>query len=509
MTPEASGTSRGFAIVGRIAKLLRSDRRPAEAVLAAADLLRQELPAQAVTVWLREPGGSAFHALPSASPRIAETLEALPPLGPGSLRHPLTHDGKTLGVLEAVGGGENGERDEILEVVADLFAPFLAAVELSEDLAYEVAVRTREVEEQRLFTSLIIDCLPVGLYVVDRDYRIQIWNRKREMGDHGVRRDAVLGRQVFEILTRQVPERLKAEFDEVFESGKTSVLEVEVPVESDIRFYRISKIPMCLDEDRVTHVITVGEDVTEWRAIQQQILQSEKLAAVGQLAAGVMHEINNPLATIGACVAAMEGRFDEISGPAEPVLREYAEIIDKEVERCTRIVEGLLDFSRPKGKAMRPVDVNALVGETLFLLKHHDRFKRLTVKADLATDTARVLGNREQLIQVFMALMLNALDAMEHGNGTLTVRTGAGGVRRDEVVVEFEDTGSGIPRAELTKIFEPFYTTKPQGRGTGLGLSICYGIVEQHRGRLEVESQPGWGSTFRVFLPVPAEGDTA
>jgi two-component system, NtrC family, sensor kinase len=111
-----------------------------------------------------------------------------------------------------------------------------------------------------------------------------------------------------------------------------------------------------------------------------------------------------------------------------------------------------------------------------------------------------MVGSPEQLIQVLMALMLNALDAMEHG-GQLVVRTGRSPTRADEIVVELEDSGVGIPRAEQTKIFEPFYTTKPPGRGTGLGLSICYGIVADHRGRIEVDSAPGLGATFRVYLP--------
>jgi len=111
-------------------------------------------------------------------------------------------------------------------------------------------------------------------------------------------------------------------------------------------------------------------------------------------------------------------------------------------------------------------------------------------------------GNAEQLTQVLMALMLNAVDAVDDRRGTLTVRTGKNINHPDEVVVEIEDNGVGIPRADQSKIFEPFYTTKPPGRGTGLGLSICYGIVEEHRGRIEVDSQPGRGSIFRVFLPV-------
>jgi signal transduction histidine kinase len=231
-------------------------------------------------------------------------------------------------------------------------------------------------------------------------------------------------------------------------------------------------------------------------------MQSEKLAAIGQLAAGVMHEINNPLATISACVAAISGRVDALQNAEKATVGEYLEIIDKEVDRCTRIVDGLLDFSRPEGKSKGRVVLNALVEETLFLLKHHQRFKRLTLVRELDQSIPATHGNAEQLTQVLMALMLNAVDAMDDRHGMLTVRTGRNPNQADEVIVEIEDNGIGIPRADQAKIFEPFYTTKPPGRGTGLGLSICYGIVEDHRGRIEVESQPGRGSIFRVFLPI-------
>jgi signal transduction histidine kinase len=164
-------------------------------------------------------------------------------------------------------------------------------------------------------------------------------------------------------------------------------------------------------------------------------------------------------------------------------------------------VDGLLDFSRPKGKTKDRLALNAVVEETLFLLKHHQRFKRLGLVRELDMSIPATTGNAEQLTQVFMALMLNAIDAMDD-RGKLTVRTARNPSRSDEVLVEIEDNGIGIPRADQSKIFEPFYTTKPPGRGTGLGLSICYGIVEDHHGRIEVDSHPGRGSIFRVFLPV-------
>ncbi|HEU4953993.1 MAG TPA: ATP-binding protein, partial [Gemmatimonadales bacterium] len=362
--------------------------------------------------------------------------------------------------------------------------------------------QSREIEAQEHFISLVIDSLPVGLYVVDRDYRIQIWNRKRETGTQGLRRGEVVGRPVFDVLTRQSREQLRAEFDRVFATGEIQQSELEVAQGDEVRHFRLSKIPMRLDGDAITHVITIGEDVTEWHAVQGQILQAEKLAAIGQLAAGVMHEINNPLATIGACVAASQGRLED-GETGRDAIGEYLEIIDKEVERCTGIVDRLLDFSRPKRVVRTAVPLDAMVEETLFLLKHHHRFKGLEVTRELAPGLPSALGSREQLIQVLMALLLNAADAMEQG-GTLTIRTGRVPGRAGEIFLEVADTGPGIPREDQARIFEPFFTTKPPGRGTGLGLSICYAIVEAHQGRIEVESAPGRGARFRVHLPVAA-----
>ena len=491
-----------LALVGSVARLLNDELGTEGTLAAVAETLRRGLPAEAVALWRRDTSTPAFRAVqapPESGPGVAvRTLDALP-VRPGWCRFPLEHEGARLGLLEALVGEGTAER-EVLSIVADFLAPYLAAVELSADLAGEVAAQSREIEEHRRFTSLIVDSLPLGLYVVDRDYRIQSWNRKRETGTQGLRRDDVVGRPVFDVLTRQPAEQLRAEFDRVFETGAIQQTEHEVELGGETRYFRMSKIPMRLEGDEITHVITIGEDVTEWHRVQGQILQSEKLAGIGQLAAGVMHEINNPLATISACVAAIAGRLPK---GAEAAAGEYLEIIDREVDRCTRIVDGLLDFSRPKPTPRRPVPLNALVEETLFLLKHHQRFKRLEVVRELEPDLPDTHGSQEQLIQVLMALMLNALDAMEQG-GRLTVRTGRSSGRADEVVVEIQDTGTGIARAEQTKIFEPFYTTKPPGRGTGLGLSICYGIVADHRGHIEVDSAPGRGAVFRVHLPVQA-----
>jgi two-component system NtrC family sensor kinase len=489
-----------LALAGSVAELIGGGLEAESTLVAITDLLRWGLGADTVRLWVRATGAASFGAVSSPavpSPARVTSLEAVVS-DPRDARLALEHGGTEVGLLEA--RVEVGARErETLAVIGDILAPYLASLELSEDLAGEVVAQSREIEEHRRFTSLIIDCLPVGLYVVDREYRIQAWNRKRETGTQGLRRDDVVGRPVFEVLSRQPAEQLRAEFDRVFQTGEIQQSELEVTLGDEVRFFRLSKIPMRLDRDAITHVITIGEDVTDSRAVQGRIMQSEKLAAVGQLAAGVMHEINNPLATIGACVAAIQGKLEDGRGTTAD-LGEYLDIIDREVERCSKIVDGLLDFSRPKGQSKAALSVHGLVDETLFLLKHHQRFKRMTVDRELAAGLPRILGNKEQLIQALMALLLNAVDAMEQ-TGRLTVRA-ARGQRGDEVVVEVEDTGIGIPREDQSKIFEPFYTTKQPGRGTGLGLSICYGIVEDHRGRIEVDSIPGRGATFRVYLPV-------
>jgi two-component system, NtrC family, sensor kinase len=369
----------------------------------------------------------------------------------------------------------------------------LASARVSSDVTRKVlGVVHAALAEERHFLTKLVDSLPVGLYAVDRDYRVQAWNHKRETGMQGIARGDALGRTIFEILHRQPAESIKREIDRVLASGEIEQFETESRASGEARTYRISKIPMRLhDGDDVTHVITIGEDITEWKEAQQRVAQAEKMAAIGQLAAGVMHEINNPLATISACAESLTLELGE---------KEYLKFIDAEVERCKRIIDGLLDFSRKRPAVKEPVGLNATLERTLFLLSHHSRFKRVKVVRELGAVNALVRANADQLIQVFMALMLNAADATDKNEKpTVTVRTSEASA---QVVTEIVDNGVGIARTEVDKLFEPFYTTKPPGRGTGLGLSICYGLVADHGGRLEVESTPGHGSTFRIVLPM-------
>jgi two-component system NtrC family sensor kinase len=515
MMAETEASRAAIAILADVASYLSASLGVDEVLEGIAGALKRGIGADACCIWVRSYDGS-FRAVRARGDRAQDTrgeaeLPALmtselpaqwEPDAPFLLAR-MVYQGERLGLLECRVGPSPalGVWAEVVRTVANVLAPLLSTIALSEDLASEVALRTREIEAQRRLTSRIIDSLPVGLYVIDRDYRIQAWNRKREAGTQGISRDDAIGRSVFDVLHRQPKTLLQREFDRVFETGGMEEMEIQTESRDGPRYYRISKIPMRLDDRDVTHVITIGEDITQNKLGQQQIAQTEKLAAVGQLAAGVMHEINNPLATIGACVEALTSRLPDLPIGPQAAVAEYLEIVQSELNRCKSIVDGLLDFSRPKARAKYPVEINQVVEDALFLLRYHDRFKRIELNRQLEDGLPPVEANAEQLIQVFLDLMLNAIDAMD-GRGTLTVETKLNPDRDDEVLVELTDTGMGIPREDIAKIFEPFFTTKSPGKGTGLGLSIAYAIVQHHRGRIHVDSQIGSGSTFHVVLPV-------
>jgi len=513
LAPSAPGSApappRAFAALAGIIAELASSKVLEESIARSLESLRTALGAAECSIWLHGPAG-LVRAWGAGEPLTAAAdIEALIAT-PGSPARGLTvariaSNDRRSGALAVRSTREfDGDERTLVTAVANLLAPELAHAERSRQLEVEVEARTAEIDRERRFTEKIIDSLPVGLYVIDREYRIHAWNRKRETGMQGVSREEAIGRTIFQILHRQPHDMLRREFEDVFTTGRIQEYQMESLATGELRTYRITKIPMRLGDSAVTHVITIGEDVTDWKEAQQRFSQAEKLAAIGQLAAGVMHEINNPLATIAACAESLGFKLSDAqkSGGAMPAdAAEYLHIIDNEVSRCKQIVDGLLDFSRPKQVLKERVDLNEVVERTLLLLKHHVRFKKLAVSTELDPSLARVpQASGEGLVQVFMALLLNAMDAMGD-RGAITIRTKRGNSAQEGAVAEVADQGHGIARSELSKIFEPFYTTKAAGRGTGLGLSICYGIIQEHGGRLEVESVLGQGSTFRVILP--------
>jgi two-component system NtrC family sensor kinase len=377
-----------------------------------------------------------------------------------------------------------------------------AARQSSALLAKEVERRTAEAEAQRRFTEAIIDSLPLSLYAVDHDYRIVAWNRNRELGGQGIPRGRALGRNIFDVLTRQKRDVLDREFARAFETGEIERIEQEtIGADGETRHWLVSKIPMRAgDGNEVSHVITVGEDISTRVEANRAVARAEKLAAVGRLAAGVVHEINNPLATISACAEALESRLNEGAFDASPEvedLRDYLSLIRSEAFRCKSITNGLLDFSRTRAGEHLPVQIAEVINSAARLVAHQRRGAQIEIQIEIEEGVSPVSGDEGQLQQAVIALATNAIDAMPDG-GRLTLR---GRNENDHVLVEVSDTGLGIAPENLTKIFDPFFTTKEIGRGTGLGLAVCYGIVTEHGGRLDVQSMVGGGTTFTISLP--------
>jgi two-component system NtrC family sensor kinase len=416
---------------------------------------------------------------------------------------PLHIDGAIKGAV-IVGFLQEGELTERSTRLIDA-ATQLAAMSVNLSAHYEAAIDSsinEAREEHRKFTEAILDALPVSLYVVDQNYRIVTWNQRREEGTQGIPRDAAIGRDVFDVLEKYPQGRLRREFERAFRTGEIERIEQQsLADDGSTQHWLVSKVPMKrAGTKEVTHVITVGEDVTMRVEAVQAVNRAEKLAAVGRLAAGVVHEINNPLATIAACAEALEQRMDEgafeLSDAADD-LTEYLGLIKSEAFRCKAITTGLLDFSRIRPGDRTPVDLGDIVRSAANLISHQKRGDRISIQTSIIPDLPRVNADGGQIQQAVIALATNAIDAMPDG-GDLEFRVFGKGNR---VVIEVEDSGSGIPTENMSRIFEPFFTTKEVGKGTGLGLAVCYGIVSEHGGRLTVRSNVGKGTTFGIYLP--------
>src|ERR1051325_2670515 len=430
---------------------------------------------------------------------------------------PLKFAGKTYGAL-IVAFDKREECDETVRRLMDAAAQqaslaahismlYQSARDASTSLAGEVERRTAEVEAQRRFIEAIIDSLPLSLYAINRDYRIVAWNRNRELGELGIPRGSALGKNIFSVLTRQRRELLQAEFARVFETGQIERIEHETSAANgEVKHWLISKIPMWINANEpVSHVITVGEDITARVEANRAVARAEKIAAIGRLAAGVVHEINNPLATISACAEALESRVAEGAfdgSPEAEVLREYLGLIRSEAFRCKTITNGLLDFSRTRASQHMPVQISEVINSTARLLMHQGRGEGIEIEVEAGPGISPISGDAGQLQQAVIALATNAIDAMP-GGGRLTLRARN---LETHVLVEISDTGIGIASENLTKIFDPFFTTKEIGQGTGLGLAVCYGIVTEHGGRLDVQSSVGVGTTFTISLPALQPG---
>jgi signal transduction histidine kinase/HAMP domain-containing protein len=391
----------------------------------------------------------------------------------------------------------------------------------------EKTTRLLQVEYDRL--EAIINSPNLGIVIEDKDCNIRFMNKF-----------------LIEIFGNQVGERCYEKFkartdkcpvcpiDEILVRGKKTFTYLDRDVHG--HHYELSA-SLFQDEKGEQCILETMRDITEQKKLetqvqeytrslertnlelenalrtlketQAQLIQVEKMAAVGQLAAGVAHELNNPL---GGILGYSQFALEKMS--QKPVSQfgeqdtadflQYLKDIEQQTKRCRSIIQNLLKFSRASRKEeFEPTDVNQVVKETLAFIRHQVEKSKVKLVVRLDGSLPMVKGHASQLQQVFTNLILNGVQAMP-GGGTLTVSTGMGG-EAEMIEVAFTDTGVGIPKHSLDKIFEPFFSTKKVGEGTGLGLSVSYGLIKNHGGEIKVESKDNEGTTFSVLLPVPQD----
>ena len=376
----------------------------------------------------------------------------------------------------------------------------LAQVEESERRA--VVKLSGDIHAREQFIRSVIESLGEGLVTLDLEGRVTGWNRAIEER-YGVAPADVIGQSFLDRFPNYAQEGLAAplrkllggEMEEFTLEALTHESVYKGPVVQNL------KGTLLRQDGRPAGAVLLIQDITERVALERSARQGEKLAALGTLAAGLAHELNNPIGIISSRIEIM--LLDAEAEPLSPAVMEDLRVLHRHAQRVARIAQGLLSFARQSSGQRGPVDLNHLVEETLLLMEKQVVKDGIAVKRALAPDLPPVWGDGNALQQVMVNLLTNARDALV-GGGEIAVRTGPAPGRAGAVRLVVSDTGPGIPPDVLPRIFDPFFTTKSEG--TGLGLSISYGIVREHKGTVDVQSRPGEGTTFILtFPPLAAE----
>jgi len=359
----------------------------------------------------------------------------------------------------------------------------------------------RRLHQQQEFARRLVDNFPDLILVLDAaSHYTFVSPRCKEVLGYDVE-----DTQQMEFGGRTHPEDLPAVlslYKDII-AGKQIFASLEIRVrhkQGEWRRIRFNFSPLSDEKGNIEGVVLSGRDVTDLKRLEEQLIQAERLAAMGQMLAGVAHELNNPLTAILGVTELLRERPG-----ADESTRRQLELTHRQARRAARIVQNLLEFSRPASPQKKPLDLNNILERTLQLHEHSLRRNNIEVDFRLPAELPGVVGDANQLIQIFLNLITNAEQAIREvrDSGRIQIRAGRIG---NQLTITVQDDGVGIRPEALQRIFDPFYTTKRPGGGTGLGLSICMSIIREHGGNIEAETLPAGGSAFTIYLPV-ASGD--
>ena len=413
------------------------------------------------------------------------------------------HEGYGQGTVAMLGLGRTRSGDflssedmELLESLAGYIGIAIQNAQLYRRLEQKIL----DFERLRDFNENIVESINVGVFALDPDDRIESWNTQME-AMHGTLRNDVLRRPVREILSPEFADQL----DHLrSEHGVHTLYKFRLPLpDGEQRVANITVSPLLTRDLETVGRIVIVDDISDRVNMEAQLTQAEKLSSIGLLAAGVAHEVNTPLAVISSYTQ-MLGKQLRVDQVAQAKLGPVIEKITQQTFRASEIVNGLLNFSRTSAVDLARLDLNQVVRETVLLLEHQMRSAGITVNPDLDPALPVLAGSRGKLQQVLVNLMMNARDALgDRPSPSILIATHC---TDHQIVLTVTDNGSGMPAEVQRKIFDPFFTTKAhvkegQRKGTGLGLAVSYGIVQEHGGTIEVSSEVGRGTVFRLLFP--------
>jgi PAS domain S-box-containing protein len=417
--------------------------------------------------------------------------------------------GKPVFSYEVIINGKSGKKVPVNITTSPLLSSngeIIGAIENFRDLSKHKGLWGK-LREERNRAQQYLNIAGVVIVAINKRGIITLINKKG-CDVIGYAEEEIVGQNWFDLCVPDSErEARKDTFKRVMNGEQNEVEDYEnfiATKSGEIRFIAWHNTTLFDDKGSIIGTLSSGNDITEKKQAEMELIRTEKLASLGQLAASVAHEVNNPIAGILVYVSLLLKKYEQKSLQTEVTEKQLLKM-KKELERTARIIKNLLDFSRQSEPNIRPVEFNAVVEAALQLVEHQINLENIQLKKNLDPQLPTVMADFDKMQQLLINIILNANQAMPDG-GILTISTSVvraielGKETKDAVKIDITDTGVGIAKENLDKLFTPFFTTKVKGKGVGLGLPVVHGIIEQHQGKIEVKSKLGSGTTFTIYL---------